>query len=125
MFRWTKYQSDSYFAIIGVRVEDIKTWKNLFYARVSGTEPHLRCQIGTSRVAIDNCRLESNRDFGIHVMDGARVAVTNTRVNATGFREGLGVDNTPNPGIGIAFEDRSRGAVAVSTVSGSFAAGIA
>ncbi len=37
----------------------------------------------------------------------------------------LCVDSTPNPGIGIAFEDRSRGAVAVSTVSGSFAAGIA
>jgi hypothetical protein len=81
--------------------------------------------VGTSRVAIDNCRLENNRDFGVHVMDGARVAVTNTKVNATGFREGLGVDNTPTPGIGISFEDRSRGTVAVSTVSGSFAAGIA
>ncbi|MGH8569322.1 MAG: right-handed parallel beta-helix repeat-containing protein, partial [Gammaproteobacteria bacterium] len=80
--------------------------------------------VGTSHVAIDNCRLENNRDFGVHVMDQARAVITNTEVNATGFRQGAGVDNTPNPGIGIAFEDFSRGAVAVSRVTGSFAAGI-
>jgi len=81
--------------------------------------------VGDSHVAIDGCRLENNRDFGIHVMDDATVVITDSDVNATGFRQAGGVDNAPNPGTGIAFEDESSGLIDQTTVTGSFATGIA
>lgn len=81
--------------------------------------------VGNSHVTIDKCRLEGNRDYGIRVMDAAKAAITNCQVNATGFRQAPGVNNTPNPGIGIEFEGNSSGAVSSTVVTGSFAAGIA
>ena len=81
--------------------------------------------VGNSHVTIDKCRVENNRDYGIHVMDAAKVTITNCQVNATGFRQAPGVDNTPNPGIGIECETSSSGRVRSSTVTGSFAADIA
>ncbi|HEV2884263.1 MAG TPA: right-handed parallel beta-helix repeat-containing protein [Pyrinomonadaceae bacterium] len=41
-----------------------------------------------SRVHIDNCRVENNFNYGIRVDDTARAVITNTSVNATGFRIG-------------------------------------
>jgi Right handed beta helix region len=81
--------------------------------------------MGDSRVTIANCRFENNVSFGIHVLDNARVAINNSQVNATGFRQAGGVNNTPSPGIGIQFEDSSSGSVAFTTVSGSFSVGLA
>lgn len=81
--------------------------------------------LGDSRVAIDNCRLDSNTAFGIQVSDNARVAITNCQVQSSGRRTAPMVDNTPSPGIGISFEGRSSGAIAFTAVSGSVAAGIA
>lgn len=77
--------------------------------------------LGSSRVTIDHCRVENNRDYGIHVLDTAKVAITHCQVNASGLRSGAAVDNTPNPGIGIEYEDASSGSVAFTTVTGSFA----
>lgn len=79
---------------------------------------------GASRVVIDNCRIEHNKNFGIHLTDSARATITNSQVVGSGFRVGAGVDNTPAPGIGIGFESMSSGVIATTTVSGSFAAGI-
>jgi parallel beta-helix repeat protein len=80
---------------------------------------------GNSRVIIDNCRVEHNKDYGIHVMGSAKATITNSQVVGSGFRNGAGIVNTPIPGIGIEFEGASSGVVASTTISGSFAAGIA
>jgi parallel beta-helix repeat protein len=79
---------------------------------------------GASRVIIDNCRFENNTNYGIQALGTSKVTISNTAVNASGFRSGAGVDNMPNPGIGICFEGQSSGTVAFTTVSGSAAAGI-
>ena len=84
---------------------------------------------GSSRVAIENCKFENNINYGIEVNDNAKVSVSNSSVYATGFRLNPGTGdfpaaNAPQPGIGISFEDNSSGAVFLTTVTGSFAAGI-
>jgi hypothetical protein len=81
--------------------------------------------MGDSRVTLSRCRFENNVSFGIHVIDNARVAISNSEVNATGFRQAGGVNNVPSPGIGIGFEDSSSGSVALTTISGSFSVGLA
>ncbi|MGH9838490.1 MAG: right-handed parallel beta-helix repeat-containing protein [Blastocatellia bacterium] len=86
--------------------------------------------LNNSRVTIDNCRLEGNVNNGIDVSGNARVTITNSHVNYTGFRAGAAGDfpstaNQPNPGIGVAFRDGATGTVVNTTVSGSFASGIA
>ncbi|MGE0821703.1 MAG: right-handed parallel beta-helix repeat-containing protein [Candidatus Binatia bacterium] len=80
--------------------------------------------LGSSSVTIDNCRVEHNRDFNIHVADSARLTLVASHVNAAGFRQGANIDNTPNPGTGIAFDGSSVGVVADTTVSGNFSAGV-
>ncbi|MGH2727599.1 MAG: hypothetical protein ACRDKS_11575 [Actinomycetota bacterium] len=80
--------------------------------------------LGYSRATLDGVRAENNRDYGIRVQDYARVAISHAQVNATGFRAAPGVDNTPNPGIGIEFEGQSRGSIFFTSVTGSFAGGL-
>ncbi len=80
---------------------------------------------GSSRVTIDNCRISNTRDYGIHVTGSAFVVIDGSTVAGAGFRSGAPpVDNTANPGIGIAFEETSMGSVSRTTVSGSLAAGV-
>lgn len=84
---------------------------------------------GDSRVSIERCRLEHNVNYGIEVNGNAAVQIDKSEIMATGFRlNSGGVDfpttSTPDPGIGISFEDNSRGSVYRTTVTGSFAAGI-
>lgn len=84
---------------------------------------------GSSRVTIENCRIEHNVNYGIEVNDNARVKVDKSEVIATGFRLNpatgdFPTTSNPNPGIGISFEDNSRGAVYRTEVAGSFRAGI-
>ena len=85
---------------------------------------------GSSRVTIDDVRLDSNVNYGIHVEGDSKVVVTNSQVNASGYRRsgslGLtpGGDIAPNPGIGIAFEDESSGIVSFTTVAHTFGTGI-
>ncbi len=86
--------------------------------------------VGGSHVTIENCILEHNVNYGIVVKDSARVKVDQSEVIATGFRfnpetgDFPSVNNKPNPGIGISFEDHSGGAVFRTEVSRSLAAGI-
>lgn len=78
-----------------------------------------------SRVLIESVRVENNRDFGIHVTGLARVMISRTFVAGSGFRSGAPpVDNTPNPGVGIRFDNTSTGRIFGSGVSGSFSSGI-
>ena len=79
---------------------------------------------GDSRVVIDNCRVENNRDFGIRAMGSARVTIVNSLVTASGFRVSGGVVNVPSPGVGIEFAGGSSGTVGASTISSNFAGGI-
>jgi parallel beta-helix repeat protein len=81
--------------------------------------------LGNSRVTIDRCFMANNTNFGIWIRDNARVTVANSTITASGFRSGAGVNNAPNPGGGIEFIGNSSGTVAFTTVSGSFATGIA
>ena len=80
--------------------------------------------MSNSHVTIDKCRVENNRDSGIRVLDGGKAAITNCHINANGFRQAPGVDNTPNPGVGIEFDGSASGSVGFITVTGNFAAGI-
>lgn len=84
---------------------------------------------GSSRVTIDNCRLEGNVNHGIQVLDSARVSITGSQVQSTGFRVGStgsfpSAVNQPNPGIGIAYRGSASGTIMSTTVSGSFGIGI-
>lgn len=80
--------------------------------------------VGDSRVALDRIRSENNRDFGVMVTNRSRVTISRSQVSATGFRQGTGVDNTPSPGIGVEFLNRSTGSIHDSTIAGSFSAGL-
>ncbi len=87
--------------------------------------------LGNSRVAIENTRIENNTNFGIEIRDNARVTIAKSEVHGTGFRMGATAEtgfptaNQPMPGTGIQFADQSSGTVFLTTVSGSFASGIA
>ncbi len=86
--------------------------------------------LGASRVAIENVRMENNINYGVEVADSARVAISKSEVLGTGFRNNPmtgnfpSAANAPNPGKGIEFDDQSSGSVFLTTVAGSFAAGI-
>lgn len=85
---------------------------------------------GSSRVTIDDVRVDSNVNYGIHVTHSAKVVVTNSQVNSSGYRRSgslgatPGGDIAPQPGAGIAFEDSSSGLISFTTVAHSFGTGI-
>lgn len=85
---------------------------------------------GKSRVAIEQCRIENNVNYGVEAVDESRVKIDQSTVSATGFRVNPTASfpskqNKPAPGIGIGFSGRASGAVYRTEVSGSFAQGIA
>jgi parallel beta-helix repeat protein len=79
---------------------------------------------GASRVNIEDCVIENNRDHGIQVSDSARVNIVNTRVIGTGFRVGTLGDtadaDVPTPGIGIEFGRGTKGMISRTSVTQSF-----
>jgi len=85
---------------------------------------------GSSRVTLDDVRVDSNVNYGIRVQGDSKVVVTNSQVNSSGYRRsgslGLtpGGDISPSPGIGIEFEDDSSGLISFTTVAHSFGTGI-
>lgn len=85
--------------------------------------------LNQTRVTLDNVRLEGNVNYGIHVTGDSKALITNSQVSSTGFRVGATGDfpnaQTPTPGSGIVFENRTRGLVTNTTVSGNFRYGIA
>lgn len=80
--------------------------------------------MGSSHVQLDGVRLEGNLDHGIRASDSARVAISGSQVNGTGFRKGAAGVGLPNPGIGILFEGLATGSIADTSVTGSAAAGL-
>ena len=83
---------------------------------------------GSSRVFIDNVRVEHNVNHGIRVSDAARATINAANVSGTGFRvSGNGdfpISSVPSPGTGILFEDDSSGIISNTIVTRSFGAGI-
>ncbi len=83
---------------------------------------------GNSRVAIENCKFENNVNYGIEVTGNARVTISRSEVFATGYRQSpvgdFPTSSSPNPGKGIEFDQNSSGTIFLTTVSGSFRAGI-
>jgi parallel beta-helix repeat protein len=79
---------------------------------------------GDSRVIIENCRVEHNLTFGIHVYENARALITGSSVTGSGFRVGNAPASTANPGIGVVFNDLATGMVANTVIAGSAAAGL-
>lgn len=76
-----------------------------------------------SNVHIDNCRLEGNAGHGIRIIDSSRVSITNTQVDSSGRRTGVGAPG-PSPGIGISVEGTAQARIMLTNVSHSAAAGI-
>lgn len=86
--------------------------------------------MGDSSVTIEDTEVDHNINYGIEVLDNARVNIANTEVSATGFRVNpatgdFPTTSNPDPGRGIEFSDASDGNVFNTTVTGSFAEGIA
>lgn len=83
---------------------------------------------GVSRVHLDHCRIENCRDFGVRVIDTAKLTMTNCQVVGAGLRVGAGKDtangDTPQPGHGLAFEGTASGLLSEVIVRGSFATGL-
>jgi hypothetical protein len=83
---------------------------------------------GDSSVLIDNCRIENNTNFGIRILNNAKVKINNTTVAATGYRVSGAGDFPravrPDPGAGIDFGGASSGLICKSCVTGSFGEGI-
>ncbi len=80
--------------------------------------------LGRSHVHLDEVRAENNANYGVHVMDKAKVSISNSQINATGFRKTSAGVSPANPGIGVSFEDESRGSVFFTSITGSAAAGL-
>jgi len=78
----------------------------------------------TSRVNIDNCVFESNRDIGLQTLNTSRVAVGNSQFNANGRRIGT-ANNTTAFGYAIMAADSSQVRIRNTTISHSLGAGIA
>jgi hypothetical protein len=76
-----------------------------------------------SRVTIDNCRFDSNRDFAIQTTGGSRLAVYESEFTGTGFRLGT-ANNTTTFGDAIVFQGSSGGKVFKTLITGSKGAAI-
>jgi hypothetical protein len=76
-----------------------------------------------SRVYVDNCRIENNRDFGILALNESRLNLNNSQIVSTGRRVGS-ANNTTTQGHGINFRDLSGGYLTNSAIVNSLRAGI-
>lgn len=85
--------------------------------------------LGYSHVAIDNCRVEQNLDYGIRsIGSGVRTSISNSQIIGTGFRVGAAGNSpdvdVPDPGIGILFEDSAKGIIINSSSIGNYSGGL-
>ncbi len=77
-----------------------------------------------SHAHLDEVISENNTDYGIHVTNRAKVSVSDSQVNATGFRkDGNGVAKA-DPGVGVEYANRSRGSIHRTSITGSAGAGL-
>ncbi|HEX8129468.1 MAG TPA: right-handed parallel beta-helix repeat-containing protein [Pyrinomonadaceae bacterium] len=77
---------------------------------------------GSTRVNIDNCRIENNRDYGIRLTDFGRVVISNSQIQGNGFR--VPVSGASNPGAGISTMQAVQLRVIDSVVANNFGPGI-
>jgi parallel beta-helix repeat protein len=77
---------------------------------------------GSTRVNIDNCRIENNRDAGVLLTDFGRVVISNSQIQSNGFR--IPVSGPSTPGAGISVTDAVQLRVVDSVVSNNFGPGI-
>lgn len=73
---------------------------------------------GRSRVTIDNCRFENNRNYGVQAVSFSQVAIIGSRFASTGFR--IPVSGPATPGHAISYEGLASGEVAQTQITGSF-----
>lgn len=78
---------------------------------------------GAVRVLVENCRFDNNRDFGIQVLNEARLTFNNSQANANGRRVGT-ANNTTSFGHGIQFADLGAGILSNSVIVNSLGAGV-
>lgn len=76
-----------------------------------------------TRVHIDNCRLDSNLNYGIRSVDSAQVILTNSQITGSGFRIG-GPSAIANPGHGMSVENGAQVKIAFSVISYSAGAAV-
>ena len=80
---------------------------------------------GVSRVTLDRVRVENNVEYGIRAIEGSRMTVRESDVQANGFRVNpMAASNAPMPGTGITIEGSAKAAIFGGTVSENFADGI-
>lgn len=77
---------------------------------------------GSTRVNIDHCRIENNRDFGIHLSDFGQVVISNSQIQGNGFR--IPVTGPSNPGAGIQLEDAVRARIVNTVIANNAGPGI-
>ncbi|MDQ1613844.1 MAG: Right handed beta helix region [Pyrinomonadaceae bacterium] len=77
---------------------------------------------GSTRVNIDNCRIENNRDYGLRLTDFGRVVISNSQIQGNGFR--VPVSGPSNPGAGIATMQAVQLRVVDSVIANNFGPGI-
>lgn len=77
-----------------------------------------------SRALLDDLRVEGNLDFGVRVVDRSRVTVTDSTIDATGYRKDSTGVNRPDYGIGLRLSRDAYASVYQTTISNNFAAGL-
>jgi len=79
---------------------------------------------GFSHLHLDQVISENNLNYGIRARNRSKVSISDSQVNASGFRKNTAGVGEPNPGIGVEFTDHSRGSIVESSITGSARAGI-
>src|ERR1051325_6076839 len=97
--------------LVSLRNLQIRNWSEGIAAALS------------SRVHIDNCRIENNLNYGIHAIDSSQISITNTQVTATGRRTGVAASTT-TAGDGLRVQDTAKARVSDSTFSHNTGNGI-
>lgn len=77
---------------------------------------------GSTRVNIDNCRIENNRDYGIYLTDFGQVVISNSQIQSNGFR--IPVSGPSSPGGGIGMEDGTKLFVVNTVIANNSGPGI-
>jgi parallel beta-helix repeat protein len=56
---------------------------------------------GSTKINIDHCIIENNRDFGISLTDNGQVVISNSQIQGNGFRVPVSGPSTPGAGLGV------------------------
>jgi parallel beta-helix repeat protein len=80
--------------------------------------------MGTARVALDSCRLDSNVMHGVLVTGMGCFEATDSIIHAGGMRFPAPGIGGQNPGNGITFQDATFGSLYRNTITGNLGAGI-